>query len=115
CSVWEGRSTLAVLTSPGACRRAAVLRMVSQIAFDPVGACDRVRQEGDGLPQALVGLGTTETQEALPRRPEALAAQASDAEMVVRAFQQVHGQAVRLDPQPPANGGHVRKGVEGPG
>ena len=78
--------------------------MLLKIAPDPVDPAQGLGQERDGLVDPLVGLGATEPEEAAAGVAEALAAQAGDAEFVVRPFQQVERQAVRGDAQAVAAG-----------
>ena len=57
-----------------------------EVAADAVGPLQRRGEEGDGLVDALVGLGATEAEEAAAGLAEAFAAQAGDAERVVGAL-----------------------------
>src|SRR4051794_23941323 len=54
-----------------------------------IGAGEGFGEEGDGLLDPLVGLGTTEAEEARAGVAEAFAAEAGDAEFVVGPLEQV--------------------------
>src|SRR5437660_12175779 len=72
-----------------------IARVGQQVLSDAVGARDGLSEEGDGLLEAVVRFGTTEAQEPLSRRTEALTTQARHAEAVIGCLQQGHRQAVR--------------------
>src|SRR5262249_42763333 len=90
----------------------SVLRVRLQIPRDSIGASDGVREEGDGFSQPIVRLCTAEAQKSLTGGSEAFAAEARDAELIVRSFQEVHCQAVGLDTELAANRRHIGKDVE---
>jgi len=78
-------------------------------AADAVGAVEGAGEEGDGLLDAVVGLGATEAEEAGAGGAEAFAAEAGDAERVVGPLEQVECQAVRRQAQAVANLADVGK------
>ena len=81
----------------------------------PIGPVKGIGEEGDGLVDAVVGLGAAEADEAGSRGAEAFAAQAGDAELVVGGFEQIQSQTVRGQAQAVAEAADVGKDVEGAG
>src|SRR5438105_2974522 len=90
----------------------AITRIGFEIPVEAIEARHCFGHEGNGLAQSLIHLCTAEAQKTLSRRSEAFAAQARDAEFIVRAFEQVHGQAMRLNAKTAADRGHVGKCVK---
>ena len=97
------------LAAIGQSRNHSILGIRRQVLLHPVCPCHRFRQEIHRQEQTLVRFRAAKAQETLAGGAETLAAQASDAEALVRSLQQVHRQAVGLDAQAPANGRHVGK------
>ena len=86
--------------------------MRAQIALDSIRSSNNVGEELDGLPKAVIRLGAAKAQESLAGRAETFPSQAGDAEMIVGAFQQEHGQAMGGDSQVTADLRNVRKDVK---
>src|SRR5262245_39614658 len=92
--------------------REPVLRVLAEPGGQPVAARDRLRDEVERLLQAVVRLRAAEAQEARARLAEALAAQARDAEFVVRALQHEQREAVARDAELVADARDVREDIE---
>ena len=86
--------------------------MRGEIAVNALGSGNRFSKELDCLFEAVIRFGAAKTQESLAGRAEAFPSQAGDAEMIVGAFQQEHGQAMGSDSQVTANRRNVRKDVK---
>jgi hypothetical protein len=68
-----------------------------QVALHSVLSRHGFGQECDRLLESLIGLRATESQKALARGAEAFPAQARHTAPIIRAFEQVHRQAMGLD------------------
>src|SRR5262245_58717300 len=86
--------------------------MCSEVPLNAVATIERFGQKLDGSLDPIVRFGARESQEPAAGRAKALAAQASDPELVVGRFEEVQGQALGRDAESVTDLGHVGEYVE---
>src|SRR5690606_30010090 len=89
-----------------------ILRLLLEPRCEAVGARQRDRNELERLTQPLVRLRAREAQEPAAGVTETLAAEARDAEIVVRSLEHEQCEAVARHSEAVADGGDVREYVE---
>jgi hypothetical protein len=68
--------------------------MVCQIGFNARQRMNRRGDERNGFAQAMIGLGTAESQESRACFAKTLSSQTCDSSRIVSAFEQVHRQSM---------------------